>query len=204
MTHGHFITRPIALALTLALLASAGVATVAAQDNLRDRVAALQSFQQRVGAYSALHRQLAASLPPLGARIDRQSLLAARKFLASAIKAARPSARQGDFFTPTVSRIFRDIIGDTIYSGKFGIFAPPVDEEGRVMPGLHPQVYDPFPIWATEDLSAAVVYRLPTLPEELEYRVIDYDLVIWDIYADLIVDYLPYAISHPMNAAIYR
>ena len=45
---------------------------------------------------------------------------------------------------------------------------------------------------------------LPTLPTELEYRIAGYDLVLWDVSADLIVDVLPYAMAHPGSDAIYR
>jgi hypothetical protein len=204
MTYPHSILRPTATALTAAFLLAGAHARVAAAEGDRDSVAALQAFHQRAETYAALHRQLAASLPPLGSRVDRQSLLAARAFLASAIKAARPNARQGDLFTPAVTRIVRDIVIEARYTGDFSVFVPPLDEEGRLMTGIHPRVYDSFPKWATEDLGAGVIYRLPTLPEELEYRLIDYDLVIWDIYADLIVDFIPYAATHPMSDAMYR
>jgi hypothetical protein len=65
------------------------------------------AFKERVEAYASLHRKLAASLPPLGSRIDRQSVMAARKFLASAIRAARPNASQGDIFTTEATVAFR-------------------------------------------------------------------------------------------------
>jgi hypothetical protein len=169
-----------------------------------ERTAALQTFNQRVTAYAALHRHLAASIPIKGSRMDRQSLLATRVALAAAIRDARPHARQGDFFSPVAADVFRDIIGEAAEDGAFWTFTPPMDEEGRLLPGLHPRVYDPFPHWETQEIPAAVVHILPTLPPELEYRMVEYDLVLWDICADLIVDVLPYAVAHPMSEFIYR
>lgn len=193
----------VAVALVISLLL---IATPAASPQ-RDadwRTPAIQVFHERVTDYVALHRQLAASLPPINSKFDRQSFLLSRASLAAAIRNARPQAEQGSLFTPAATRVFREILADAIFAGDLGTFAPPLDEEGRVLPGVHPRIYDGFPAWATETLSANLLYRLPTLPEELEYRVVDYDLVIWDIYADLVVDVLPYAIAHPTSKAIYR
>jgi hypothetical protein len=33
----------------------------------------------------------------------------------------------------------------------------------------------------------------PELPEDVEYRIVNHDLVLWDIHADLVVDFLPNA-----------
>jgi hypothetical protein len=40
---------------------------------------------------------------------------------------------------------------------------------------------------------------LPPLPEDLEYRLIDHDLVLWDSHADLILDVLPDAVGRPSS-----
>jgi hypothetical protein len=197
--------RPVAVALAMSLFATTSPAGSSRQEEDDvERTAALQTFTERVTAYAALHRHLAASLPVKGLRMDRQSLLAARTALAGAIRNARPNARQGDFFSPVVTNIVRDIIGRAAADGAFWTFTPPMDEEGRLLPGLHPRVYDPFPGWETQDIPATVVNTLPTLPSELEYRLVEYDLVLWDICADLIVDVLPYAVAHPMSEFIYR
>src|SRR5690349_15999278 len=67
---------------------------------------AFTPFQERVDTYVALHRTLAASLPPLGSR-DRHATTIARRYLASAIRAARPGARQGDIFAAASVPAFR-------------------------------------------------------------------------------------------------
>jgi hypothetical protein len=188
----------------MSLWVTAVPAAAAAQQSSDWRATAVQVFHERVTDYVALRRQLGASLPPLGSRFDRQSFLVARASLAAAIRNARPHAQQGNLFTPAATRVFRDILQDAVLTGDLDLFVPPTDEEGRFLPGIHPRVYDAFPAWTSDTLSAGVLYRLPTLPEELEYRVLDYDLVIWDVYADLVVDFIPYALAHPTSDAIYR
>jgi hypothetical protein len=189
--------------LAVALLAGATLDVSAARGQSTDEsCAALVSFQQRVEAYAALHRQLAASLPPLGSSPGRQSLLVSRTFLAAAIRAARP-ARQGDIFTPDATLFFRRVLAEAARADD-SLLAPMMDEDGRLVPGNHPRVHSPFPSWGTRELSASAVFMLPTLPPELEYRIVEYDLVLWDVYADLIVDVLPYALAHPQSDLMYR
>jgi hypothetical protein len=42
-----------------------------------------------------------------------------------------------------------------------------------------------------------VLCQLPTLPEELEYRFVNRDLVLWDAHADVIVDVMRGALKPP-------
>ena len=57
--------------------------------------------------------------------------------------------------------------------------------------GFHPRVYDPYPDWATQEMPAQLLQALPPTPRDIEYRLIDHDLVLLDIHANLIVDVLP-------------
>jgi hypothetical protein len=36
---------------------------------------------------------------------------------------------------------------------------------------------------------------LPPLPAELDYRIAGHDLVLWDIYAGIVVDFVPNALT---------
>jgi len=201
MTNVPSVLSRIAASLTIALLAVATVdGSVARRNTIGQRSAALAVFEQRVAAYAALHRDLAASLPSG----SRHSAAMARMYLASAIKAARATARQGDIFTSEATRFLRAVIRETTSPADFGMFAPLMDEEGRLLPGLHPGINGPLPFLESREVSASTRLMLPTLPPELEYRIVDYDLVLWDVTADLIVDVLPYAVAHPASDAIYR
>jgi hypothetical protein len=189
--------------LAIALLAGTTLDVTAARGQSTDEsCAALVSFQQRLEAYASLHRELAASLPTFGPAVDRHSLAVARTFLAAAIRAARP-ARQGDIFTPEAAVFFRGVLAEAAVADE-SLLAPLMDEDGRLMPGNHARIHSPFPSWETRELSASTVFMLPTLPPELEYRIVEYDLVLWDVYADLIVDVVPYALAHPQSDLMYR
>jgi hypothetical protein len=195
----------IAASLMIVLLAVATVDGRVVRRDARDRTyAALDVFNQRVEAYAALHRRVAASLPLVGSSLDRRSLTVARALLSSAIIAARPTASQGDIFAPDAAHFFRMVIRETTSAADVGKAVPLMDEDGRVLPGIHPGIHTPFPVWEMRELPASTLFMLPTLPPELEYRVVDYDLVLWDVTADLIIDVLPYAVPHPASDAIYR
>ena len=202
MTNVPSVVPRIAASLMIAVLAVITVDGRVVRRESTDRTyAALDIFQQRVEAYAALHRRLAPM--PLGSALDRRSLTITRTVLASAIVAARATARQGDIFTPDAARFFRMVIRETTSAADLGM-ASLMDEDGRLLPGIHPAIHTPFPAWETRELPATTLFMLPTLPLELEYRIVDYDLVLWDVSADLIIDVLPYAVAHPASDAIYR
>ena len=202
MTNLTPMLRRVAASLTIALLAIATLnGSVVRPGATSQRSTALAAFEQRVAAYAALHRDLAASLPRSGAR---HSAAMTRMYLASAIKAARATAGQGDIFTSEATRFLRAVVRETTSAADFGMFAPLMDEEGRLLPGLHPAIHGPLPLLESREVPASTLLMLPTLPPELEYRIVDYDLVLWDATADLIVDVLPYAVAHPASDAIYR
>jgi hypothetical protein len=161
-----------------------------------DAVAALGMFDERIGAYAALHRELAQDLPPLVPSHDPLALRAIQSALASAIKAARPTAHEGDIFTPAITRLFRQVIGDAVCGRDVEAMFRDLDDEGE--PTIHHgrvRLHEPYPGWATHEVSVILLHRLPPLPKGIFYRFVDRDLVLWDADADLIVDVLPDAIS---------
>ena len=70
-------------------------------------------------------------------------------------------------------------------------------EDQPLVLGFQPRVHDACPDWATHEMPVILLQRLPPLPEELDYRLIDHDLLLWDADANLIVDVLPSAIRRP-------
>jgi hypothetical protein len=204
MTHLRTLLPPLAIGLAIASISVTTLgANVVRQEQPPRPNRAFTSFQERVDAYVALHRKLAMSLPPLGSR-DRHATAVSRRYLASAIRAARPHARQGDIFAPDAVAAFRGTIGDTMRAVDFGMLAPLMDENGRLLSGTHPAVHDEFPVFDARELPPLMLASLPQLPDELEFRFVDYDLVLWDVYADLVVDVLPYALTYPRSDLMYR
>jgi hypothetical protein len=56
-------------------------------------------------------------------------------------------------------------------------------------------VNHPYPAMKpVETTPPSLLLNLPKLPAELEYRVVGHDLVLHDVEADLVVDFVPRAI----------
>ena len=159
---------------------------------------ALCVFEERVGEYAALHRRLEAPLP-LKPSLSAYALNVRREYLARAMKSARPTARQGEFFTPDVAQLFRDLI-DKAFTGRDAeaMLIDLYDDHPEPL-GFYPRVYDPYPEWATHEMPMILLHGLPPLPADLEYRLVNHNLVLWDAHADLILDVLPDAIPRPSS-----
>ena len=176
-----------------------GVAVVTATPLQRESSnhPALAAFDQRVEEYVGLHRRVEAGLPPLETATDPDRFITHRKKLVVAIKTARPRGRQGDFFDPTVAPVFRSLIAEALHGLDIeGLLIDLFEEHPRTW-GYKVNVYDSYPSWATREVPGRLLQRLPGLPDELEYRIVDHDLALLDADAGLILDVLPFAIAQP-------
>lgn len=155
--------------------------------------AAIAAFNKSVQDYAALHRKLEGPVPTVSISTDMEKIRAAMHALADKIRAARPHARQGDVFTPPVTTAFRKLIREGC-GGSFKELLEIVNEESD--PNVRtPKVNDPWPEGAAFSMiPPEVLCRLPVLPDELEYRFVNRDLVLRDLHADLVVDVLVNAV----------
>ena len=149
---------------------------------------ALGTFNERVESYAALHRRLADSLPRLHPNHDPWSHSLSRRYLASAIRSARATARQGDIFSPAVADLFRMLIANAFADGHTGAMFDVWPEE--FWPVDNPLVNERFPTGASRAVPAVLLRHLPALPNEMEYRVVNGSLVLLDVDADIVIDVL--------------
>jgi hypothetical protein len=153
--------------------------------------AVLQVFQERVNAFAELHRRLAP--PPASAdRSDPFANFVAGPYLAAAIRGARPYAQQGDIFTPDVARAFRARLADSIGEQDGARFLLSLSG-GETVIHVHPTVNETYTMTQLYYLPSDVKLGLPPIPRELDYRVASRDLVLWDPYAGIVVDFVPNA-----------
>jgi hypothetical protein len=158
------------------------------------RTDALQVFGQRMAAYSELHRRAAASVSPLRPTADVNEILQRQADLWGAIVMTRPKARQGDIFDPVVAAAFRDLIAEALAGVDSAAMVRDLFEESEGLVGYMPHVNTGYPEGATHQMPSVLLAALPALPEGIVYRLIDLNLVLWDMDADLIVDVLPDAL----------
>ncbi len=192
----RFFTIIAAGVVAAAALATTGATDVRAQSGIFDPDAALRVFHERVDSYAALHRRLAP--PPAAAHsTDPLSRLLTSQYIASAIRASRRAAQQGDIFTPDVATVFRHLLADSIGERDGETFLAELSGE-IVLRGMHPTVNEPYSMTEVYRLPPDVRLGLPPLPAEVDYRIAAHDLLLWDIYAGIVVDFVPNAFTAPV------
>lgn len=187
----------IAAAAAAAALTIPGASAARAQSGILDPDAALRVFHENVESFASLHRRLAP--PPTAARgADPLSRLLTGQYLASAIRGSRRDAQQGDIFTPRVATVFRGLLSDSIGERDGETFLAELSG-GEIVPrGMHPTVNEPYSMTRVFRVPPGVRLGLPPLPAELDYRIAAHDLLLWDIYAGIVVDFVPNAFVSPV------
>jgi hypothetical protein len=178
-----------AAAVALLLAAPADAARQQAQ-RTNPNAATLADFTKRVDAYVALHRKLEGTLPKLATQTTPTEIDTHQRALSRLIQEARKAARPADLFTPPMQRLVRTILRP-IFQGEDGrqVRAEILDSEfkGNVKLAVNGRYPDEVPI---STVPPQVLAQLPKLPEELEYRFIQTNLILFDPHAHIIVDYV--------------
>jgi hypothetical protein len=156
----------------------------------------VEAFRRRVDAYVELHRKLEGPVPPLEVTSDPQKIVASSESLARQIRSARRTARQGEIFTPDVASLFRRRIRQALKGHDVRAILESIEEgSDPALANVKPRVNGSVPGGAPPStVPPAVLEVLPELPEELVYRIRHRDLLIWDMHARLIVDFIPNAL----------
>jgi hypothetical protein len=152
-------------------------------------------FLKRVDGYVALHRKMEDTLPKLSkeatpAEIDRH-----QRELSRLIEQGRRQARAGDVFWKESRAYFRRLLAGA-FSGPEGrkLKASINDENpGPIRLRVNGRYPDTVPL---STMPPQVLASLPKLPEELEYRFIGERLILLDVHAHIIVDYMDDALPN--------
>jgi hypothetical protein len=181
----------------IAVATLAAAPRAGAQYAVFDADAALQVFHERVEGYAALHRRLA---PPPSAMTstDPLSRLLTGQYLASAVRSVRRYAQQGEMFSPEIATLFRWMLADSIGELDGEHFLTTLNGGVPVPRGLHPTVNETYTMLPLYRIPPDVRLGLPKLPAELDYRLTGHDLVLWDIYAGIVVDFVPDVVTSPV------
>jgi len=182
----------------------------AAEQNANPDAIVLADFQKRIDAYMAIHKDAAKDAPPLKETKNPGEIKAAQDALGVKIRAARMTARQGEIMTPEIQNKFRRLMYPVVTSpAPQGTVGREVKKdikeelkentEERKEEGGKPVVLkvnarypEDTPLPTT---PPQVLMNLPKLPEQLEYRIIGKNLIIRDVEANIIVDFVPNAIQ---------
>jgi len=150
-------------------------------------------LEQQAAQYMALRRAATADVPALVPKADAATILSHQRAQAAAIRARRAGVRPGELFTPDVAPIIARVVREELT--KMG-------EERKKVTRENPRAETPttpvalkidaeYPEEASlSTVPAGLLLRLPRLPSGLEYRFVGRHLVVRDVDANTIVDYL--------------
>jgi hypothetical protein len=151
--------------------------------------AEVTDFEARLAKYVQL-RKTAPKAENRKTTDSPDKLMEQRDTIKSRVLAGRPNAKQGDIFTPEITTYFRHQIDSTL-SGAQGAriraslrHAEPV----KMKLGVNKTYPSKIPLQST---PPSLLLNLPPLPKDLEYRIVGRALVLHDIGANLVVDYIP-------------
>ena len=156
--------------------------------------ATLADFKHRLNQYIELQKDLADDSPPQKETSDPAKITEAKNVLAAKLQAARMDAKPGDIFTPQVRALFRRLMypelkgedGPETKAAISGDDGPP-----KVPLKVNAKYPDTQPL---PTVPANLLARLPQLPEDVEYRIVGKHLILRDVDANIIVDFVPNAI----------
>jgi hypothetical protein len=184
-------TIPKRAALCAALLAYS--VSVAFGQRANPHAQRLADFEQRVAAYVKLRNQAAAALPGSKPTDSPGKMTNQERELAQRIRLLRPSAKQGDIFTPEISTEFLRVIRLAWRNSDAAQMRRSLARAEPVSLALH--INDAYPASVPlQSTPPTLLQNLPSLPKEIEYRVISQKLVLRDARANLIVDFIERAI----------
>lgn len=153
---------------------------------------ALADFTRRLDEYITVQRRLEKESPKLKETNDPGEIKAAQDVLADKIRAARQDAKRGDIFTPEVTALFRRLMYPELTGAEGRDTKATINSEKA---SVRLEVNGRYP--SSEPLQTVppnLLANLPQLPEDMEYRVVGRSLVLRDVDANLIVDFIPNAV----------
>jgi hypothetical protein len=148
-----------------------------------------REFFDRVRAYMKIHQTADGRVPSLKDTSDSKQVSGREKALADEIRVERAGARRGDVFSAAAAKeigivVSEDFNARPLRDQKAILVEVPV----KVPPAINTDYPTTLPL-AT--VPPSLLLKLPTLPEELEYRFLGRHLILRDVRANLIVDFIP-------------
>jgi len=201
----RLMRKALLLTWTMAIvLASLGLSVNKAQQSEAATDAkALQIFNDRVQSYVKVHRQVEekfnfSHMKPTHsiAKIQQR-----QHGMAQHIRELRASTHDGDIFIPEVKAYFARALASAYQVNSEGILASLACVSNVVERKL--AANDVYPeTWSYNVMPPTILLHVPQLPAELDYRIVNRDLIIRDVEADLIVDVLRDVITLPSESAV--
>jgi hypothetical protein len=151
-------------------------------------------FATRVDSYITIREKITDSIGDLDPTRSQAEIATRATALGNAIIAARSQAKQGDIFTPELAAFLATLIRQEYKRRPEPVLETREDQQEE-LPDFDPRVNQIYPTtYPLATFPPALLPLLPPLPEEVEYRMVRDNLILRDIEANLILDFMPGAV----------
>ncbi len=183
----------------LILIAAAGCS---APVPVNRRAMLFKQFSDRVRQYVDLHRRLEAGLPQLKRDSSAAEIHDHERALAEAIRSANAGARHEDIFFDGMAAEIRSVLRKECNGPQGKELRAAIRDNNPSPPGVHGRVRlavnAPYPAGVPlSTVPPGLLLNLPELPPEVEFRFVGRNLILRDVTANLIVDYIRDALPRP-------
>jgi hypothetical protein len=151
--------------------------------------ATLVDFTKRAAAYEALQRRLDGTLTEAPRDGRPEQFIDHQRALAQLIQRERLGARPGDVLTKETRNLMRRLLAGVLRGPDGSQLKKAILDEftGNVRLVVNGQYPDDVPL---SQMPLQILQALPKIPEILEYRFIGKNLVLLDVHARIIVDFI--------------
>ena len=157
---------------------------------------ALATMNDRLKEYVDLHLKLERSLPSLPKEATPQEIDKNQRAFEKLMRDTRKTAKRGDLFTAEARPVIKRLLA-TVFGGPDGkqLKASIMDENPVDPVALKLTVNGRYPDTVPlTSIPPQVLQTLPKLSEDLEYRFIGDWLILYDVHAHVIADYIDNAL----------
>lgn len=154
--------------------------------------AILADFNARLDNYVKVQRALLKDVPPKETK-EPADITVRQQVLAGQLQHIRRNAKQGDILTPQVAVLFKRLMNPELKGAEGRETRQEIKEEA---PAVELKVNATYP--SSQPLTTVpgnLLANLPQLPRDVEYRFVGKHLILRDVDANIIVDYIFNAIG---------
>jgi len=174
--------------------------SLAQQPPVNQNSAILADFSRRVSDYVKLRKDADSGVPALKSSNSPREIAQRERLVAEKIQSARAQARQGDIFTPQIADVFKKLIRDS-FKAEQGRQIHQSLRHAEPVKGIAAKVNRRYPrAVALQSMPPTLLQNLPELPKDLDYRIVDRDLILRDVQANLVIDMIADAMPPSINA----
>ena len=154
----------------------------------------VNNFNKRVKAYIEQRNAVKKKIPALSKEATPEQITAYKTAFVAAMRTTRANAKPGDLFDPAIATHIRTLINEGFKGSEKAELKKTVLEADTK--GVPLRINYPYPDEKEfTQIPPPLLLKLPQLPKELKYRFVNRYLMLVDSDNDLIVDYMPRALS---------